>query len=68
MIYKIDIVTKHLEFLYDLENDILMNLEINSLLNQPIQENEEELNRCLDDTRNKIKALKGLLTNIKEML
>ena len=68
MIYKINIINKRLEFLYELENDILMNLDLNSLSNEPIQGYEEELNRCLIDTRNKIEALKSLLTNIKEML
>jgi hypothetical protein len=60
MINKIDIVNKRLVFLYELKSDVEMNLQLNNSLDFPIQENEDELNRCLVDTDNKIASLEAL--------
>jgi len=64
MINKIDIVSNRLTSLRELRSDIEMNLQLNNSLDFPIQENEDELNRCLVDTDNKIAALEALLANL----
>jgi hypothetical protein len=61
MINKIDIVNKRLVFLYELKSDIEMNLQLNNSLDFPIKENEDDLNRCLEDTGKKILALQSEL-------
>jgi hypothetical protein len=58
MINKISIIDKHLEYLYELKNDIYMNIDLNNNLDIPVQENLDELSRCLYDTNLKIEALK----------
>ena len=60
MINKIDIVNNRLTSLHELRSDIEMNLHLNYSLEFPIKENEDELNRCLVDTDNKIAALEAL--------
>jgi hypothetical protein len=64
MINKIDIVNNRLTSLHELRSDIEMNLQLNNSLEFPIQENEDELHRCLVDTDNKIAALEELLASL----
>lgn len=58
MIDKITIISKHLENLYALRDDLYMNIDLNNSLELPVQGNADELNRCLYDTNLKIEALK----------
>lgn len=64
MIDKVKIINDHLAFLYDLKDDIYMNINLNSNLEIPVQENEDELNRCLNNTILKIEALNQELSRV----
>jgi hypothetical protein len=64
MINKISIINQHLATLYDLIDDIYMNIELNNNLESPVQENSDELNRCLLDTNAKIDILNQELSRV----
>ena len=64
MIDKVDIINKHLEPLLELKDDIYMNIDLNNNLDIPVQENSDELNRCLYDTNLKIEALNQELSRV----
>jgi ABC-type phosphate transport system auxiliary subunit len=64
MINKINIINKNLENLYALKDDIYMNIGLNNSLELPVQENTDDLNRCLQDTNDKIDALNQELNRV----
>ena len=64
MIDKIKIINKHLASLYAINDDIYMNINLNSNLEIPVQENEDELNRCLNNTILKIEVLNQELSRV----
>ena len=64
MINKVEIIEKRLKFLYEIVDDIYMNIKINNDLEYPVEENNKELHSTLADIQSRIYALQKELDKV----